>query len=284
MMTDILNRLYQLGFDRVSVLDGRKAGTGRNRLILAFMSYRAASGDADGAVIHPYYPVSQQAYYAARKFAEECRSLGTDMILSNQIHIKSVLDHLPFLERGRNTLSYLSPFGSRFHIQVLTSDELFPVTDELTEEPHPVSCGNCRACARACPGGAITDSGFVKEKCLRYWMLNGQCPPEDIVRRMGNRLIGCDDCEACCPKNTPASGEPLSMDLPGIMRDGRTDELKKLIGANYARRQRILIQCCVLSASMNRKDLLPELLQISASASGELKKAADLAVKMLSVP
>ena len=121
-----------------------------------------------GALIHPYYPVSQRAYRAAGDIAASLRKDGLDVQQANHIHIKSILGRLPFLRRGRNTLSYMGLAGSRFHVQILTADEEIPVTDDLYETEREYSCGKCRRCMGACPGGAITDDGFERERCLRW--------------------------------------------------------------------------------------------------------------------
>ena len=273
---DISGRFADRGFDRVAVLDGKQCGIEQKRLILAFMTYEPVEEQkVSGALIHPYYPVSQRAYRAAGDIAASLRKEGLDVQQANHIHIKSILGRLPFLRRGRNTLSYMGVAGSRFHVQILTADEEIPVTDDLYETEREYSCGKCRRCMSACPGGAITDDGFERERCLRYWMLNGELPPDEIKEKMGSRLIGCDVCEACCPMNRPGTGEPEEAALEDLLEGRNIERLRMLIGSNYARKRKLLIQACLIAGSTRRKDLLDKVRE-AAEKSGDpaVKEAA----------
>ena len=283
-MKDLRGELIRLGFDRVAVLDGREAGIAEKRLMLCFMYYSgnaADVGEIREGVIHPYYPVSQQAYRTARSFAEACREEGIPVRLANHIHIKKILDRLPFLQKGRNTLSYLPESGSRFHVQILTCDAETEVTDHPEEEAHGIFCGECRKCMENCPGGAIREDGFSKEACLRYWMMSGNCPPDGIARKMGNRLIGCDACENCCPHNPSGDGETVTYPIREMLTGAAADDLKEQIGSNYARRGRIRIQGCVMAASLQREDLMPEILQLRGDDNEEVRKAAEQAIRLI---
>ena len=90
--------------------------------------------------------------------------------------------------RGKNNLLIHPVFGGRIRLStVLTDLELEP--DEIIE----ADCGDCKACRRRCPVGAIgeTPEGFDLEKCR-----------EQVVffSRDGNfgHLI-CGICLNCCP-------------------------------------------------------------------------------------
>lgn len=285
MLPPVAEELRLLGFDPVIVLDGAACGIPEKRLILCVMRYRAAvsAPEVREAVIHPYYPVSQQAYRTARGYAEQCRSAGIPVFLRNDLHIKSVLNRLPFLRRGKNTLSYLPQGGSRFHIQILTADLELPVTCDPEPEEHAVSCGACTRCLRACPTGAIAEEGFLREKCLRFWMMNGRKPPHEIAGKMGNRFIGCDVCESCCPMNRGEERQaPLTVPLRDLLT-GEVGDLNLLIGANYALPNRVLTQACVLSAALGRTDLIPELRALLArTRSPAVRETAEEALARLS--
>ena len=292
---EIIQELKARGFDRVEILDGKACGISEQRLILCFISYEADDADASkkcrDAVIHAYYPVSQQAYRAAREFAERCREDGLQIRLANEIHIKRILNRLPFLRRGRNTLSFLPEAGSRFHVQILTSEEDLPVTAEMEAEEHQIACGSCRKCMEACPGHAITENGFERERCLRFWMMNGKMPPEETAERMGNRLLGCDDCEACCPMNrTGGSAEeeqtqgraPATVPLKNLIEGDHHDALAEKIGRNYAIPNRVLTQACLIAGSLGRTDLTGALEKLqNQSASPAVREAAEWAVSRL---
>ena len=251
---NVISELTGIGFDRVSVLDGADCGVEARRLVLAFIRYEAAAGPESlygGAVIHPYYPVSQAAYRAARQWTDSCRKAGLQVRLAPEVRVKPIFARLTFLRTGRNTLAYLPETGSRFHVQIFLADEDWEVTDRLTE-PRAPECGECKKCREACPTGAIGEREFDPERCLRYWMLNGQTPPDFIREHMGNRLIGCDLCQACCPMNRPGTAKPLTVSLEKLMDGSAVGELRPLIGSNYARKGRLRLQAEVILSSLGQ--------------------------------
>ena len=278
-MTELIDMIIRSGFDRVTVLDGRECGLDVERLILCFVHYIASlpSDDVQDAVIHPYYPVSQQAYLSARNLVREASRSGLDLKMDSTIRVKAILDRLPFLKRGRNTLSYLEPFGSRFHVQILTSGcREIQITDHLEKERHPFMCGACRRCRDACPTGAITEDGFEKEKCLRFWMLGGTLPPDFITEKIGNRLLGCDDCEACCPMNVPGTEPPFSVSAVSLLDRKNRPDLSEMIGKNYAIPNRVTAQTCIAAASIRREEIRPALEAISRDHPSPLCRKAAL--------
>lgn len=277
MYMNIQEDLLKLGFDRVEILDGSACGISEKRLILCFAFYLAepAENRTRETLIHPYYPVSQRAYMKAREYVKACKNSGIPIEMADHIRIKRVLNRMPFLKRGKNTLAYLDGQGSRFHVQVLTSDAEWPVTCIPEAEEHPAVCGDCRKCMNACPAGAITAEGFRKEKCLRWWMLNGKCPPADIRKNMGNRLLGCDLCESCCPMNPVHNGQGVVFSLERLLRGEGASELAEMIGSNYAIPNRLLVQGCVIAESLLREDQAPRLKELAdSSGSPEVRKAA----------
>jgi len=77
------------------------------------------------------------------------------------------------------------------------------VTDLALEPDRPVteSCGSCRACLDACPSGALSEQGFVKERCRSFLtQKRGGLEPwqEEEIRR-GGMVWGCDVCLDACP-------------------------------------------------------------------------------------
>jgi len=281
---DIRETLLASGFAHVAVLDGRACGAGCHRLVLGFAGYEAPAPSAHilEAVVHPYYPVSQAAYQRVRALEREWAAAGLRIRQAPEIYIKPVLNRLPFLRRGRNTLSYLPGVGSRFHVQILACGEDLPITDPLQPAEHGVSCGSCRRCADACPSGAIGESGFDREKCLRFWMMNGQVPPRAIAARMGNRLMGCDECERCCPMNRPGTGAPITLPLRDVVTGQARDRLVPLLGSNYALKNRLVAQGCVMAGSLGRTDLAPEIREIASGHPSPLcRQAAALAAQIM---
>ena len=278
---DIAERILAAGFDRVIALDGGECGIAEPALVLAVMTYAAEETPAaEDAWIHPYYPASQRAYRAAAALAAEIPGLS----LRPDIRVKPVFARRPGLRQGLNTLSYLPDCGSRFHVQIFTFDRPLPPGAHLLSDNQPLHCGSCRRCMDACPGGAIRPDGFHRERCLRFWQLNGRPVPPDLRPLMGSRLIGCDDCQRCCPHN-PAPGAPAGAPFPLKTLLARPKEAARLladrIGANLALPNRLLNQACVLAACGRRADLLPELEALEGHPSRTVAESAAEARRVI---
>lgn len=84
--------------------------------------------------------------------------------------------------------------------------ELF--IDQEAEPDKPIAnnvCINCNRCIVNCPTGALTKEGFDARKCLSYLTIEYRDKlPENIGKKMGNCIYGCDRCNASCPHNKDA--------------------------------------------------------------------------------
>jgi epoxyqueuosine reductase len=107
------------------------------------------------------------------------------------------------------------------------------------DAPHPERCGTCQACLPACPTGAIPEPGFVDAtRCLSYWTIERRGPiPEATAGRLGGWVLGCDDCQTCCPWNAavPPDADPELLPREGQAALGLED-LLTLTPPEYARR------------------------------------------------
>ena len=82
------------------------------------------------------------------------------------------------------------------------------VTDAALEPdaPHADRCGECTLCIPACPTDAIREARYVDSgRCIAYHTIEHRDPiPEEVARRMGQRIFGCDACQDACPWNRRA--------------------------------------------------------------------------------
>jgi len=98
---------------------------------------------------------------------------------------------------GKNCSIITPEFGSWVYLGEM-------ITDLPLEPDTPVeeSCGDCTACLDACPTGALTGPGQINAKrCISYLTQTKEALPDEFMRKIGNRLYGCDTCQVVCPKN-----------------------------------------------------------------------------------
>ena len=282
---DIINELLNAGFARVIVLDGAECGyPDAGSVLLALCPYEAEKVPyAEDAWIHPYYYSSQRAYRMADDIAKVHAKDGVRW--RDDVLVKPIFARLEGFTQGRNTLSYTKEFGSRFHVQMLTTREHLSPTHHLRAEKHDLHCGDCHQCEAACPTNALEGGRFRWERCLRNWQVSGQIYPDEVKDKMGNRLIGCDECQRCCPHNREPEGEtmPIPVPLEAILNNPKAAaiELRKYIGATITMFNRVLGGACIVAGCTGRSDLLPRLLELTESPSEAVATHAKWAVEQI---
>ena len=100
--------------------------------------------------------------------------------------------------RGKHTLLLTREAGSMFFLGEMYTDLPLPV-----DEPVSSHCGQCHACIAACPTQAIlAPHKLDARRCISYLTieLKGSIPVE-LRPLIGNRVLGCDDCQLVCPWN-----------------------------------------------------------------------------------
>lgn len=120
---------------------------------------------------------------------------------------------------GRHGLLILPPYGSWVFLGTILTDL------ELPSAPVPApDCMGCGACIRACPTGALSETGFDPDRCLSdLTQRKGALTAEEEELLKAHPLIwGCDCCQLACPYNQ----DPLCAPLPELA--GETGDLPYL--------------------------------------------------------
>jgi epoxyqueuosine reductase len=108
--------------------------------------------------------------------------------------------------RGKHTLLLNREAGSMFFLGEIYTDLPLPVDEPITSH-----CGECTACIDICPTQAIVAPFKLDaRRCISYLTieLKGSIPIE-LRPLIGNRVLGCDDCQLACPWNKFAQRSSL---------------------------------------------------------------------------
>ena len=109
--------------------------------------------------------------------------------------------------RGKHTLALSRQAGSMFFLGEIFVDMALP-----PDLPVGAHCGSCNACIAVCPTQAIVGPYRLDaRRCISYLTIehHGAIAPE-LRPLIGNRIVGCDDCQLVCPWNKYAQRSTLA--------------------------------------------------------------------------
>ena len=159
-----------------------------------FQHYRAANALLDRIAFKVANQIEKSGYEAFPVAASQ--SLGKNNPYRGVTAHKTaaVLSGLGFV--GKSGLFLCEEYGSKVRLATVLTD--MPLTPEFPLIEN--GCGNCTACQKACPAGAIFgtlptvdgERNFDPEKCSRYM--------KEHFQDIGRGSV-CGVCIAVCPKN-----------------------------------------------------------------------------------
>lgn len=233
-------------------------------LAVLLWPYVPASKEEKGCVfVDGYYFASNMAYHAAKKLEEQLVEAGHFAKANVSYPAREAALRAGFGVIGQNGMLITPEYGSRFVIILMATDLEHQAPDQFEKS----GCLRCGRCAKACPAGAIDQSGMSHpEKCIRNFMMEGVIAPEHLREKMGMRLVGCDICQRVCPMQPKfESGRTLALKLDELVTTDQAvfsaaiQKLADEIGRNAARPQRVRAQAALLAGNSGNKSYLPVL-------------------------
>lgn len=94
--------------------------------------------------------------------------------------------------------SIITPeWGSWIYLGEMITNLPLPPDKPMTDQ-----CGPCSLCIDACPTDALVGPGQLDAtKCISFITQTKGFVKEPIMRKIGNRIYGCDTCQTVCPVN-----------------------------------------------------------------------------------
>jgi ferredoxin len=247
--------------DLKTLLDGLGADYTVRRLdadfsvILFLFPYRPFKPFLDGHLfLDAYYIASNIGYRRVGEISEALKNEGFDVRRYAGDQKKLAAEHKA-ATICKNNLAYNGRYGSYFYMDALLVGgeyEINPPVKSPTARIRalPLPTNECKICETVCKSGAL-GGAYTRNKCIRDFMEKSRVRALSARERslIGNRLLGCEDCRRCCPKNNHIEAVPVpdeileatSIDniISGIANHD-LGPLKRLIGFNLAKRQYIL--------------------------------------------
>ncbi|QYR24356.1 tRNA epoxyqueuosine(34) reductase QueG [Paenibacillus sp. sptzw28] len=98
---------------------------------------------------------------------------------------------------GKNCAIITPEWGSWVYLGEMITNLPLPPDSPVTE-----SCGECTACIDACPTDALVGPGQLNaQRCISFVTQTKGIVSDELMRKIGNRLYGCDTCQVVCPEN-----------------------------------------------------------------------------------
>ncbi len=214
---DYLARNVDLRLDPAKLMDGARS------VICLAAGYAARPASES-----PGYQVARYArgrdYH--KRLKKRCHALMDALReIRPEFAGRALVDTAPLLERalaeraglgviGRNRCLIAPGQGSWVLLAEIVCNLRLPAG-----QPAGNGCDACGGCIASCPTGALRSDGRLDARlCISYLTKNASTVPPALRGAMGDRLFGCDSCQAVCPHNQqlPPGDEELAPDAPPL--------------------------------------------------------------------
>ncbi|WP_276356688.1 tRNA epoxyqueuosine(34) reductase QueG [Cohnella caldifontis] len=119
------------------------------------------------------------------------------MVDTGELADRAVAERAGIGWSGKNCSIITPEFGSWVYLGEMITDLPLP-----PDRPIEDGCGDCTICIDACPTGALVGPGELNaQRCISFVTQTKGLVEEELMRKIGNRLYGCDTCQIVCPVN-----------------------------------------------------------------------------------
>lgn len=134
-----------------------------------------------------------EEWLAARVPHFRCESMVDTGALSD----RAVAERAGIGWSAKNCMIITEEFGSYVFLAEMITNLPLPLDTPLLDQ-----CGECTKCIDSCPTGALVGPGQLdSQKCISFLTQTKGFVAPDTMRKIGNRLYGCDTCQVVCPVN-----------------------------------------------------------------------------------
>ncbi len=216
----------------------------RGEIILLVFPYAPYEPYPEGHLfLDSYFLTSHFSYGVTNKIIQELGNAGLAASRYRGEPLKELAVRSGRAKKCKNDLVYTEEYGSYIYLDAVKiegagnggkKERSFAGRTEAENKME-----DCDACIRACPGGALSENGFERGKCIRQFMDKKYEPTEKERAMIGDRLLGCAECRAVCPKNAHIQPVPIPEEVLAATQKDRIDyrKLKILIGGNLLKKR-----------------------------------------------
>lgn len=215
---------------------------GAQTVISLALNYYPARFQPAGALRVAYYAYGRDYHEVLR---ERLTALARYVEQATGCPTRPCVDSAPIRERywaqragigfiGRNNCFIIPGKGSFFFLGEIVTTATLPA-----DEPCTTTCMGCGNCVAACPSGALGEDGAVDaSRCLSCLLIENHDEqlPEWVGDVIGDRVVGCDECQLCCPHNAHAVATTIEDFAPteAVMNLTR-ERIAQMSGGEYKR-------------------------------------------------
>lgn len=253
----LITLLKQYNIDFCAVNDGNITD------IVFMMPYKPFDNyPKNCAVIDSFYIASNALYKKVAEIEKVVCDSGFTLV-KRPLHLKKIAEQGGLGTVLDNMLLVNQKYGSKVTLQGLSVQGKF---EYIVNEKVDKICPNCRACDKTCPNNALCQGVFTRENCIRH----KQDFSKDYFAVIGNRVLGCSECQKVCPYNNHIGSEVMPKAVQQIfdyknifdmIKNGRKEliPLANLIGSNMARPTfifNLMVNCLLASHNFEYTDII----------------------------